>query len=587
MVKHQPLQVYERQLCLSCLTGIYGCRWQRYQRSHDDSTKWERLWFFILCAIFLLLLVWTYFWWATQNDYSELNWLLYNRSGEWTDGTVTIVAATATGFTYVTFLMILAVCHMPVGQQLHLYWLHKVMLTAVFLTTVVGFVYISGVWGDEWKTVLISLQVMGPVLQLGALTVITLLAWVVAGQVARAESMNSQVALALTYLAVLLAIYLAPLSISSPCLKGRGNFTTRPAVLGRRGAPMLAPENTLMSFRKALEQKVSGLEADVAISLDGVPFLMRAGSLRRTTDVQKVFPKRQWEDPSSFRWAELSALNAGRWFVRDDPFWTVRSMTPQEISWAANQTVCSLAELLASVVQSNTSVLLRLQRPPPGHPRHLTWLNDTLQTVLRSGVLQKQVLWTPDWERDMVRRVASGLQQTSEEKLPVDALHERGLLRVYLRYDRLSATEIRELSSHNVSVTLFTVNVPWLYSALWCSGVSSVSSDAPHILKNVPSPIWLVSPDKYCLVWITSDLISFAIVITVFTFQRWRMSGMHRYNPEQIMLSAAVRRSSREVSLMKEKLIFAEIDNGMGATEGLSLYTENGYDCYTNEGVSR
>lgn len=39
MVKHQPLQVYERQLCLSCITGIYGCRWKRYQRSHDDTTK--------------------------------------------------------------------------------------------------------------------------------------------------------------------------------------------------------------------------------------------------------------------------------------------------------------------------------------------------------------------------------------------------------------------------------------------------------------------------------------------------------------------------------------------------------------------
>ncbi|EOA99078.1 Glycerophosphodiester phosphodiesterase domain-containing protein 5 [Anas platyrhynchos] len=39
MVKHQPLQYYEPQLCLSCLTGIYGCRWKRYQRSHDDTTK--------------------------------------------------------------------------------------------------------------------------------------------------------------------------------------------------------------------------------------------------------------------------------------------------------------------------------------------------------------------------------------------------------------------------------------------------------------------------------------------------------------------------------------------------------------------
>lgn len=41
-MKHQPLQVYERQLCLSCITGIYGCRWKRYQRSHDDTTKVSR-----------------------------------------------------------------------------------------------------------------------------------------------------------------------------------------------------------------------------------------------------------------------------------------------------------------------------------------------------------------------------------------------------------------------------------------------------------------------------------------------------------------------------------------------------------------
>ncbi len=35
------------------------------------------------------------------------------------------------------------------------------------------------------------------------------------------------------------------------------------------------------------------------------------------------------------------------------------------------------------------------------------------------------------------------------------------------------------------------------------------------------------------------------------------MSGMHSYNPEQIMLSAVVRRPSRDVNLMKEKLIFS------------------------------
>lgn len=38
---------------------------------------------------------------------------------------------------------------------------------------------------------------------------------------------------------------------------------------------------------------------------------------------------------------------------------------------------------------------------------------------------------------------------------------------------------------------------------------------------------------------------------------RWRMSGMQNYNPEQIMLSAVTRRPSRDVNIMKEKLIFS------------------------------
>lgn len=39
MVKHQPLQVYEKQILLSLVTGLYGCRWKRYQRSQDESSK--------------------------------------------------------------------------------------------------------------------------------------------------------------------------------------------------------------------------------------------------------------------------------------------------------------------------------------------------------------------------------------------------------------------------------------------------------------------------------------------------------------------------------------------------------------------
>lgn len=59
---------------------------------------------------------------------------------------------------------------------------------------------------------------------------------------------------------------------------------------------------------------------------------------------------------------------------------------------------------------------------------------------------------------------------------------------------------------------------------------------------------------------------------------RWRLGSIRTYNPEQIMLSAAVRRSSRDVKIMKEKLIFSGM-NGAGRTK---LFAPS-YSCYLLE----
>uniref|UniRef100_A0A3Q4HMV3 Glycerophosphodiester phosphodiesterase domain containing 5b n=1 Tax=Neolamprologus brichardi TaxID=32507 RepID=A0A3Q4HMV3_NEOBR len=478
---------------------------------------------------FCLLLVWFYFWWEAHNDYSEFNWFLYNRSGEWSDGTVPILATTAAGFTYIAFLivssrLVLALCHVATGPFLHI----------------------------------------------GALAAVTALSWIVAGQVTRAEKMMFQVVVVLLYVSVLLALYMVPLHITSPCIMDPATLKPRPAVIGHQGAPMLAPENTIWSFQRALQMNVTGLEADVAISTDGVPFLMRDFTLRRTTDVEKVFPDRQMDEASLFNWTDLQQLNAGRWFLKDDPFWTVHTLLQRERERIANQTVCSLEQLLKLASYHNSTVVFRLRRPPPKHPCYDSWINDTLQAVQQSGVPQSLVMWTPDDNRAQVRQLAPDLIQTSVVKRSPQVLEQSGISSLLLRYNQVSREEIRNFSEAHINLTLYTVNEPWLYSVLWCSGVSSVSSEASHVLLKVPYPIWLMRPNEYCLAWVSADLISFAVVIGIFIFQKYRMSGMRSYNPEQIMLNAAVRRSSGDINVMKEKLIFSAERGSRYVTETLS-----------------
>lgn len=57
-----------------------------------------------------------------------------------------------------------------------------------------------------------------------------------------------------------------------------------PANVGHRGASARFPENTLASFRAALEAGAGGLELDVRVTRDGHPVVMHDATVDRTTD---------------------------------------------------------------------------------------------------------------------------------------------------------------------------------------------------------------------------------------------------------------------------------------------------------------
>lgn len=55
-----------------------------------------------------------------------------------------------------------------------------------------------------------------------------------------------------------------------------------PLILGHRGASIVAPENTLTAFSRAILEGAEGIELDVRLSQDGVPMVIHDASLRRT-----------------------------------------------------------------------------------------------------------------------------------------------------------------------------------------------------------------------------------------------------------------------------------------------------------------
>jgi glycerophosphoryl diester phosphodiesterase len=67
----------------------------------------------------------------------------------------------------------------------------------------------------------------------------------------------------------------------------------RPVIGGHRGAAGLAPENTLPSFRRALELGVRMVELDVRLTRDGVAVCFHDDRLDRVTDAQGLLS--EWD----------------------------------------------------------------------------------------------------------------------------------------------------------------------------------------------------------------------------------------------------------------------------------------------------
>ena len=86
---------------------------------------------------------------------------------------------------------------------------------------------------------------------------------------------------------------------------GREWLGRRPLCIAHRGFSWVAPENTLASYRKAIEAGADMGECDVHLTKDGVPILLHDDTLSRTTGRKA--------NPGDLTLAEIKTLDAGSW----------------------------------------------------------------------------------------------------------------------------------------------------------------------------------------------------------------------------------------------------------------------------------
>lgn len=417
---------------------------------------------------------------------------------------------------------------------------HRLAGLTAWLYTLFALIYIAFFYGSFWlllKELPVQLPRIGqmllyyritldPVLLLG----VVLLAGIwMRGRLSRRKAAGMEVnffpiVLLLAGIAILWALPLAFL----PDSVYRGSLPVKPLIIAHRGASMLAPENTLASANLAADLGVYGLETDIHISRDGVPFLMHDDTLDRTTNVKALFPNRAKDRAEYFSLAEVKQLNAGEWFVEQDPYKSIAngSVNPGQLGEYKLQNVPTLAEELQIVRKNKLIFIFDMEQPPADQPYSQSFFNLCLSQLQEAGV-DPQVWFLVDRNRlEVIQSAAPAMKPAYgvDFQTPPSAgdLNKAGYQIVNAEYG-LSKDWIRKYQNANLWVNLYTIDEPWQYSRLWLLGINSTTTSNVQAMVALYHPILSMPFGQYVLLWSAVGILGL-VVILGFTVPVYRSS---------------------------------------------------------------
>jgi glycerophosphoryl diester phosphodiesterase len=306
-------------------------------------------------------------------------------------------------------------------------------------------------------------------------------------------------------LVALVGLWLVPM-LFPPNWAYQGDLPTKPALIAHRGASMLAPENTLAAAELAATHQALGFETDVRISLDGVPFLMHDETLARTTNIAEVFPERVGDQVSSFTLDELRALNAGLWFIQQDPFGTIEAgkVSQTQLSIDQGQGIPTLAEALDVVREKGMVILFDMREPPSDHPYYAEFFEIVLDDLIEARMNSNIWFLLNPQQLEIVRERAPQMTRVAGIASTAPPTAEKLLAQEYeiVNVDRgITARQIRAYRAVGLGVNVYTIDEPWLFSQFWLSGVTSVTTNNVHTFNQLDRPVLNIPYSRYVLFW--------------------------------------------------------------------------------------
>ena len=260
--------------------------------------------------------------------------------------------------------------------------------------------------------------------------------------------------------------------------------------IAHRGNRSLAPENTLAAARKGLAAGADMWELDVAMSADGIPYLVHDDTLERTSNVAEIFPERRPWPTHAFTLAELSRLDFGTWFNATDPFGQIAAGNVSAAEQAAyvGEPAPTLEEALAFTRDHDWRVNVEI-KDLSGTPGDATIVEQVV-TLIETLDMAERVIISSFNHAYLVRAKAANpaLPTAALVYRPVAdplALLQQLQAEAYNPHRSIDPSEIAPLRAQGFGVNVWTVNDEALMRRLIEAGASGIFTDFPHVLRAI------------------------------------------------------------------------------------------------------
>ena len=261
--------------------------------------------------------------------------------------------------------------------------------------------------------------------------------------------------------------------------------------IAHRGARSLAPENTLAAARKGLEVGADMWELDIQMTADEELIVIHDSTLKRTSNVREVFPKRKPWLVHEFTLDEIRLLDFGSWFRKQDPFGQIAAgMVPEsDLASYVHQQAPTLREALTFTQEHSWSVNLEIKdltgNPDPHQvaKKILTLVEDLemLDSVLISSYNQDYLAKL----RETHHHIATGVLVSKPHPQPEKLLRRLGAQAYHPRLSGFRPADIALLRRQGYRVHVWNVNDRKTMERLVRAGVDGIFTDFPQLLTSI------------------------------------------------------------------------------------------------------